>query len=636
MFSTEKFDSFMDFFMTTFAQELVVIIVFLASAFIFSRMRPSRNRNSQQKLSPSKFSPFSKTCASLSSPRQCADVDWTRVSTTLTQQSSVRTSSDSARFEALEQQMLQHLQQHEFTRALNIYRGLERTGGDANFGEDVYSIFIQSAIRVKKLDVVERMLRSIRRKRLRPSVQFFQMTLRMLSSRKHFATCLSLHALFADELPLDKVVYSCLVNAALETDNPESAKSMLDAYERSGLDPNDYVLFFRTHVALNDVDAAEAVFRKLGDAATYLMLNLLLLTCVKACDPERALGILCEAHRQEQGKSDRITDVVSYNTVIKGFAQAKKPHRCFDCFRDLISSGLEPDDITFGTLLDACIADDNVSVAQEIIKVLLSRANPTNTILCTVFMKGLVRANCVPKALELYEEMKRRKAATPDIVTYSVLIKALVDEHDLERALLLVKDMNDAGLRPDDIILTHLLEGCRYTGNHAMGTKLFDDFLASGVKPSEFTLVTMLKLHGRCGANRQAYELISGWAAKFGMTPSVIHYTCVMSGCVRTKNYDLAWKAYLLMCENGVMPDETALSTLLPGLVAAQEWDRVILLTQKALKCSRLSSLPAEIFNNALSQMLDSLGPGRHSEQLLAFMKQAGIPITARRGKRQP
>jgi len=47
--------------------------------------------------------------------------------------------------------------------------------------------------------------------------------------------------------------------------------------------------------------------------------------------------------------------VVSYNTVIKGFAQVGQPAECFECLHQMLSQKLEPDDITFGTLLDACI-----------------------------------------------------------------------------------------------------------------------------------------------------------------------------------------------------------------------------------------------------------------------------------------
>mmetsp|Transcript_62988 Transcript_62988/g.136754 ORF Transcript_62988/g.136754 Transcript_62988/m.136754 type:complete len:640 (-) Transcript_62988:160-2079(-) len=535
---------------------------------------------------------------------------------------------------AAEQQMLRHLDQREFTRALNLYRALERDGRDRFFQEELFSSFIQSAIRVGKVDVVERMLRTMKRNKLMPSFQFWQTTLKMLSSRKHFSVCLSVHTLFGHKIPPDKVVFSCLINAALEVGAADRAAAMLERYSDAGLEAKDYVLFFRTYVSTGDVDAAEAIFRRLGKEVTTLMLNLLLLTCVNAKEPHRALGIMKEAHGLEKGLEERIVDVVSYNTVIKGFAQANLPSQCFDCLYEMLSQGLEPDDITFGTLLDACILDHDMGAAHEIVSLLMGRDRPMDTVMCTLFIKGLVRANCLPKALELYEEMKARDGARPDIVTYSVLIKALVDQHALERALQLLEDMTKAGQNPDDIILTHLLEGCRHASNHELGKRLFSEMLAAGVKPSEFTLITMLKLHGRCGAHLEAYELVQSWEQQHGTRPSVIHYTCIMSGCLRTKNYDQAWAAYELMCEHNVSLDETAVSTLLPALIAAHHWDRALTLARRAFKASTPINIPAETLNNALSQMLVSGGLGRHAEQLQALMHEAGVPVTTRNARR--
>jgi len=538
---------------------------------------------------------------------------------------------------AAEQQMLRHLEQREFTRALNMYRSLERDGRDRHFSVELYSSFIQSAIRVGKVDVVERMLRAMRRCSVPPTLQFWQTTLKMLSSRKHFSACLSAHSIFGESIPADKVVFSCLINAALEIGATERAAAMLERYGSAGIDAKDHVLFFRTYVTLRDIDAAEAVFRKLGNEVTTLMLNLLLLTCVNARQPKRGLEFLRESRRIETTLPEKIVDVVSYNTVIKGFAQAGQPQDCFECLHDMLAMGLEPDDITFGTLLDACIVDNDMGAAHEIVNLLIGSERPMDTVICTLFIKGLVRANCLPKALELYDEMKRREGANPDIVTYSVLIKALVDQHNLERALQLVEDMATAGHSPDDIILTHLLEGCRHAGNHALGKRLFDEMLMAGVKPSEFTLVTMLKLHGRCGAHREAHELVATWEEKHGTKPSVIHYTCLMSGCLRTKNYEQAWAAYELMGSNRVPPDGTAMATLIPGMVAAQRWDHVLTLARQAVKGAGTAgavSIPAETVNNALSQMLAAGGCLKHAEALQVLMHEGGIPVTARNAKR--
>merc|ERR1740130_1764490 len=499
-------------------QELMVILVFFISLALWKHIGERNKAVKQPKIVATSYQSPSKPA------RKEAVVDRVAQHKPLDPQ-------QKKAIQAAEAQMLKLLEQREFTRALNYYRSFERDGREKDFSEALISAFIQSAIRVGKIDVVERLLRSVKRHGGAPSCDFWRTTLKMLSSRKHFDACLSIYQVWGSSLPADKVIFSCLINGALENGAADRAATMLDRYRESDLDPKDYVLLFRTYVAVNDVESAEKVFRELGPNMTSLMLNLLLLTCVKSKEPERAFERLHEATKFQESRgevpnaadNEPIVDVVSYNTVIKGFAQAGMLPRCFDCLHEMKSFNLQPDDVTFGTLLDMCIADNDMKAANEIVELLVRGDRPVDTVMCTMFIKGFVRAQKLPKAIELYEEMKlrNREGSGPDIVTYSVLIKAYVDAHDLERALLLVEDLTAAGHTPDDIILTHLLEGCRYVGNHSLGKKLFEDMLAVGVNPSEFTLVTMLKLHGRCGAHAEAYQLVANWEKKYGLKASV-------------------------------------------------------------------------------------------------------------------
>jgi len=549
---------------------------------------------------------------------------------------------------AAEAKMFHLLDTNEFTRALSSFRNFDKQGrlsGERWCSEELISSFIQSAIRIGNIDVVERFLHTLKHQGAEPTREFWQSTLRKLSSRKHFDMMLTAYAMFGSSLPADKVIFSCLINAALESAAPERAVAMLARYREADLEPKDYVPLFRTYVAVNDVAAAEKAFWELGSNMTSMMLNMVLLTCVRIKEPERALERLHDAWAFQEKRAKvagnkaelPMVDVVSYNTVIKGFAQASLSSRCFDCLHAMRARNVEPDDVTFSTLLDMCINGNDMDSANQMADHLIRGDKPMDTVISTMFIKGLVRAQQLPKALELYDEMKGRtsEGTRPDIVTYSVLIKACVDSHNFERALLFLEDMATAKTQPDDIIFTHLIEGCGYAGKHALSQKLFNDMLAAGVKPSNYTLITMLKSHGRCGAHEDAYRLVADWESQHGLKPSVIHYTCLMSGCLRTRHYEGAWRAYELMLKMNVRPDEQTFSTLLPGMVAAQHWERVLLLARSALKPPSTAIAP-ETLNSALSQMRAAVGQAHFAEQLQTLMQGANIKPSARNVRKSP
>jgi pentatricopeptide repeat protein len=328
------------------------------------------------------------------------------------------------------------------------------------------------------------------------------------------------------------------------------------------------------------------------------MLNLTLLACVNAKETHRAAELLELVHETEDSHS-RIADVVSYNTVTKGLAQEGRAAECLQYMHRMRKHNIKPDEVTLGYFVDVCAKDDTDFIAHTI-RELGAAGRGTEVETYGLFLRGLVRGGHVAKAAELFTSIQS-SGIVLDLASYAMLVKAAVDAHDLDRALIIVQSLRDAGLEINDVILTHLVEGCRHAGDHDLGRKLFEEALAAGIQPSEYTLITMLKLLGRCGAHNEAQDLVKRWHQDYGCKPSVIHFTCLMSGCLRSRNYDQAWAAFVLMQRSGVDLDRMALSTLMHGMVAAQHWERVLELAEAAAKL-RLQ-LPAEAIATAISQL---------------------------------
>lgn len=597
------------------SQEIFALALFAGFFFFFKSFNGRRGDRLPSKA-------LKQVCLAESSPTShTASLTCKRPVSTLTNQ------QQQQRAKEAEAKMLALLEAREFSAALNTYRMCEREGLDRYFtNEAVYGGFIRSAVRVNKIDVVERMLRLMIRNRVAPSMDFWHSTLKMLSSRKHYSVCVVVYAAYGSMLPNDKVIFSCLINAALESGEPERAASMLGRYMCCDLDPVDYVTAFRTYVAIGDSNAAEKLVSDLGPKMTPLMLNLGLLACINANQPERAMSLLWKAHRFETteagcAKDIQIVDTISYNTVIKGFVASGHMEHCLQCLENMRIHDLEPDDVTLTSLLEISLTEESSQVTDRLVGALLERGCTRLTGTCNLFIKSLIRVDRLQKAMEVYQGFKNFKDSRPTIVTYSMLVKALVDSHDMERALLVVEDMTLAGVSPDEIIFSHLLDGCRLVGNHALGERLFEDMLAAGLQPTEYTLTMMVKLHGRCSAHEKAYQLVESWNERFGMKPSVIHYTCVMSGCLRGKSYSLAWAAYLLMEKNGVSPDEMLMATLIPAMTSSHEFDRVLHLTRRALRSPGGIRVPMATLITALKQMQLASGAEEQAKEMELLMQ---------------
>merc|ERR1719352_509226 len=121
-------------------------------------------------------------------------------------------------------------------------------------------------------------------------------------------------------------------------------------------------------------------------------------------------------------------DVVSYNTMLKAYAVTGNVKAVFTAFEDFVATGMEPDDVTFSTLLDVCIDEDEHVLASVALERMSDANVPMNCVAMTTLMKGFVRSRRRDKAMELYSSMKQHSSSVkPDMITYSMLIKAHCD-----------------------------------------------------------------------------------------------------------------------------------------------------------------------------------------------------------------
>jgi len=65
-------------------------------------------------------------------------------------------------------------------------------------------------------------------------------------------------------------------------------------------------------------------------------------------------------------------------------------------------------------------------------------------------------------------------------------------------------------------------------------------------------------------------------------------------------------------------------------MVAAQQWDRVIALTMKALQGTQRIPVGAEALNSALMHMRSASSQGLHAMKLQSMMQEANVPIAPR------
>merc|ERR1719182_786154 len=433
-----------------------------------------------------------------------------------------------------------------------------------------------------------------------------QSLLKLFAARKCFEECLRAWDLF--EPSPDQVVYSCLTLASAETGNVSLCKDFLKLNSQNfTVTSRDYIPLLRLHARRRDYNSAAADLRLImqqGLDLETIACNTALSVLVHAPDMGLMEALLREVKDYERKTGKSVVDIVTYNTMMKAAAKRRDVQACFKILEDIQAAKLDADDVTFSTLLDVCIDREEHELASQALDRMCDSGVKMNCVLLTTLMKGFIRSKHLDKAMALFDTMRSAESQVkPDMITYSMLIKAQCDAGDMGKALQILEDMLQNSCDVDDVVFTHLIEGCCHVNNLALAERLFRDMQSAQIKPSVYTLTAMVKVYGKCGQSEKAWELVRTMQERFGLQPTVIMYTCLISCLLRHKKHADAYAAFRWMCER-VSPDAQCVATVLAGLAEGRMWSELLDLVHEATHRRPPLRLKDETLGAAMSAMI--------------------------------
>lgn len=528
-------------------------------------------------------------------------------------------------------QMMQGMCADQFTRGLRLYRQLVKTDQDKHIVEEsFYTALVEGAIRVGKADVAQQVIVRMKENNMVPSTGFVQSLLKLFAARKFYKECIEAGKLF--DIPEDQVVYSCMIVASSELGDITLAKELL---ERSGklyqISSRDYVPLVRAHARKGDPESAVALIRSL--MANEVEIESIVLNTALASwngnnqDPKLMYNLLCDMREYEKRFKNSCVDSVSYNSVMKSLARNRDVTACFELLGDMCNSGVQPDDISFSTLLDVCIDTNEHDFASRALEKMCASGIKMNCVLLTTMMKGFIRVKQLDMAMNLFNTMRGTNSAVkPDMITYSVLIKAHCDGGDMATALQILEDMLQNSCDVDDVVFTHLIEGCCHISNVALAEKLFHDMRAAKIKPSIFTFTAMVKVYGKCQQSEKAWEMVSTMESDYGLKPTVVIVTCLISGLLRQKKIREAYSYFTWMNKNGIFPDTQCAQTIIVGLADAQMYQELREVVSSILTRKPPLQMP-DCLNQTLAKIL-AAGNTKDARAFHALLVQNKVAIT--------
>merc|ERR1740121_2665395 len=93
--------------------------------------------------------------------------------------------------------------------------------------------------------------------------------------------------------------------------------------------------------------------------------------------------------------------------------------------------------------------------------------------------------------------------------------------------------MQSTGIVFDCVVYNVLLNGCISHNRFELADEILDDFNRNNIKPSIFTLGTLVKMYGKRSQIDKAFFVLHTFSVNHGLEPNRQVKSCMMSACLR-------------------------------------------------------------------------------------------------------
>lgn len=285
-------------------------------------------------------------------------------------------------------------------------------------------------------------------------------------------------------------------------------------------------------------------------------------------------------------------NLVCWNAMLSGYSQNELPNEVFSLFRQMLSEGLEPNEIAIVSILGACSQLSTVSLGKEVhCFVLKNRLIEDNFVACSL-MDMYAKSGCLEQSQRIFNGLNEKEVAS-----WNVMITGF---------------------------------GVHGQGNEA--GELFEEMQRSGKKPDRFTFLGVLQACCHAGLVSEGLYYLAQMQSLYKLEPELEHYACVVDMLGRAGRLN---EALNLVNEMPEEPDAKIWSSLLSSCRTYGDLEMGERIAEKLLKLEANKANNYVLLSNlyATAGKWDSVRSVRQKMKDLSLQKDAGCSWIELRGK---
>ncbi|CAL0325150.1 unnamed protein product [Lupinus luteus] len=265
---------------------------------------------------------------------------------------------------------------------------------------------------------------------------------------------------------------------------------------------------------------------------------------------EKALGYFEKMKGMERCKPN----IVTYNILLRGFAQARNVEQVNLLFKDLDESIVSPDIYTFNGVMDAYGKNGMIREMESVLaRMKINQCKP-DLITFNLLIDSYGKRQEFEKMEQVFKSLMRSKEK-PSLPTFNSMILNYGKARLKDKAEYIFKKMTDMGYKPSFVTHESLIYMYGFCDCLSKARDLFDDLVESKVQIRVSTLNAMLDVYCINRLPQEADSLFE-MASSIKISPDSSTYKLLYKAYTKANSKELLDKLLKHMDKDGIIPNK--------------------------------------------------------------------------------
>lgn len=265
-------------------------------------------------------------------------------------------------------------------------------------------------------------------------------------------------------------------------------------------------------------------------------------------------GKIEEAYKMFDRMPER--DLVSWNTIVAGFAQNGFAELALDLVTRMHEEGRRGDFITIVSILPAVANVGSLRIGKAVHGYAMRAGFDSIVNVSTALVDMYAKCGRVETARLVFDGMKSR-----NVVSWNSMIAAYVEGGNPEEAMRIFQKMLDQGVEPTNVTIMEALHACADLGDLERGIfvhKLLDQLkLGTDVSMTN----SLISMYSKCKKVDRAADIFSKLQGK-----TLVSWNAMILGYAQNGRVNEALNYFCKMRSKNIKPDSFAMVSVIPAL----------------------------------------------------------------------